>query len=142
MDQIRKRIEQAFPVDGIPVAPIIDTYDDEGIVPTFLGRSWNSFATRELREHSAAISFLTESAFIYYLPAFLVATIDDPETADIIPDNLLTKFARPRAAAIVARLTPEQRSVVVEFFSACLGDDPCYARELADAMDRLTVGIG
>ena len=140
MESLRSRIKRVFPRTPIPTAPIIDTYDDEGIIPAFLGRAWDSFTTQELRNHCAAISFLNTSAFLYYLPAFVVASIDDPEAADIIPDNLLSKFGNSDAGQLVARLTTEQRDVLVEFFGAYVGDDPCYMRPLAEALDYLKPG--
>jgi hypothetical protein len=139
MERLRSRIVEAFPLAPIPEAPLLRTYDDENIIPTFLGRPWDSFTTRELRDHSAAISFLTSSAFAYYLPAFLTATLDDPEIADIIPDNLLFKFAASSEAADVARrLTSAQRRVVADFFVAYVGEDPCFLKDLASACETLS----
>lgn len=138
MNHLRPLIERAFPLAPIPQAPILRTYDDEDIIPTFLGRPWNSFTVRELREHEAAITFLTAEALIYYLPAFLIATIDDRDLADILPDNLLHTFGGSEAPDLVARLNAEQREVLAQFFSELVGDDPCSIRALVEALDNLT----
>ena len=140
MEQLRERIRQVFPLEPVPTAPIVDAPDNEAIAPVFLGRRWDGLTCRELREKSEAITYLNVPAFLYYLPSFLMATIDDPKTADIIPDHLLFKFGESDAAAIVARLHPDQRTVLAEFLSAYVGGNVCYLGHLAQALDNLEPG--
>jgi len=140
LEELVPRIRAAFPLAPVPGEPLIETHDDENIIPTFLGRPWTAFTARELRAQSAALSFFTPGAFVYYLPAFMMATVEARETADIIPDVLLAKFGRPDAQRLVSLLTEQQRWVVLDFFSAYVADDPCLLRPLAEAMDHLGPG--
>ena len=42
-----------------------------------------------------ALTFFTEDALFCFLPAFLIALVEDPETADTIQDRILWMFTVP-----------------------------------------------
>lgn len=70
----------------------VETYDDEDTERFFKIKQWRSLRAKELREHSSALSFFTPEAFRYFLPAFMLAEIDDAETADIIAGSIAFHF--------------------------------------------------
>src|SRR5690348_8846814 len=74
-----------------------------------------------LRYHAMALYMFTAEAHRYYLPAFMKATLEDPEAADVIPKNILFHFAEFENAFWSERvrvLSPLQREVVGDFLRA------------------------
>lgn len=72
----------------------------------------------------------------YYLPAFMIFSLDDPNTADVIPENMLFHFSLhedPFWWARIRALTPAQCEAAAEFFRA-LGDD--FSREQVEEAIR------
>ena len=72
----------AYPGDDHISRP--DSYDDEGIANYFRGTTWRGHDPMKLRGHSSAFTFFTPEAFHYWLPAFMIAAIQNPEEADVI----------------------------------------------------------
>jgi hypothetical protein len=94
--ELRDQIERAFESTPAPQGQLVETlFDDEGVSDYFRGRTWRGHAVKDLRYHDVALSFFTPEAFRYFLPAFMLATIDDPETADIIPQGILFHLSTP-----------------------------------------------
>ncbi len=114
------QIEFAFSATPRPKEREISdpTYDDEGTAEYFRGKTWKSGHTVEsLREHSSSLSFFTDEAFRYFLPAYMLATIDDPETADIIPESIEFHLVdSDHGEKRRARLTPAELDAVGAFF--------------------------
>jgi hypothetical protein len=94
--ELKAAIETAFadtPAPGDNFEDISATQWDEGIVDYFRGTTWRGHAVRDLRCHAAALSFFTDKAFRYWLPAFMLAELEDPEgEADIIAESIAYKF--------------------------------------------------
>jgi hypothetical protein len=145
---LRARIAEAwasavYPGDDQICAP---TYDDEGVAAYFRGRSWQGHDVASLRYHEAGLSFFTAAAFAYYLPAYMIAVIDDAATADVIYDGVLfhlspTQLGRTwadRYLARLAQLTPTQRAVIIDYVQWC--DDGRDCREIAATVDYLRTG--
>ena len=56
-----------------------DSYDDEGITDYFSGTTWKGHKVDRLRGSCSALNvFFTPRAYHYWLPAYLIATVDDP----------------------------------------------------------------
>src|SRR4051794_22113680 len=88
---VREHIVDAFndtPMPG-PGDVSVPTYDDEDTANYFTGKAWQGHSARALREHESSMCFFTPGAFRYYLPAFMLAELDDPETADVIAEGIL-----------------------------------------------------
>jgi hypothetical protein len=88
---IIRQIEEAwrdalYPGDDNIFTP--DSYDDEDIVNYFRGTTWRGHDPVKLRAHSSAFTFFTPEAFHYWLPAFIIAAVKDPEEADVIVDYI------------------------------------------------------
>src|SRR5688572_26710362 len=94
--EVRAQIEAAFaatPHPGRAFAAISATLDDEGIVAYFGATTWRGHHVRELRRHVAALSFFTDAAFRYWLPAFMLADLDSPREADVIAEHIAGSLA-------------------------------------------------
>lgn len=92
-----------------------DSYDDEDIVNYFQGTTWRGHDPVALRAHSSAFTFFTPAAFHYWLPAFMIAAIENPHEADVIldqiPQSLSNQYARERWTLF----TKTQRNAVVAY---------------------------
>ncbi len=56
-----------------------ESYDDEGITEYFSGTTWKGHTISGLRSRCSAINtFFTPKAYHYWLPAYLIAAVEDP----------------------------------------------------------------
>src|SRR5690349_8547569 len=95
-EEVSRKIERAFAETPAPRREFTDisaSYDDEGIVAYFRGLSWRGHQAGELRKHDAALSLFTDKAFRYWLPAFMLAELEEPETADVIAERIAYHFS-------------------------------------------------
>lgn len=120
---VEEQIRNAFSGVGIPKGKLcVDTYDDEGAHEHFTGTSWDEHDFASLRKYESSMCFFTPDAFHYYLPAFMLAEVDDPVTADIIAENIAHHFIN--GAYIeerLARFNEAQLRAVIAFFELCAG---------------------
>ena len=94
--EVEAIIREAFRNTPPPTGELTDTqYDDEGTSEYFLGRSWDGHDAPTLRMHEVAMSFFTPEAFRYYLPAYMLAELRDPENADILGEFVVYQFGEP-----------------------------------------------
>jgi hypothetical protein len=94
MDLINQ-IETAFASTRSPGEGFHDisaSEQDEGIVDYFRATTWRGHSVAALRHHSAALSFFTGPAFRYWLPAFMLGSLEDAKTADVIPESIASKM--------------------------------------------------
>lgn len=142
-DLLVQRIEHAWQ-DACPPRPGCiskPTYDDEGISAYFAGRAWRGHSAEQLRALDFAPGILTDEAFVYFLPAYMIADIRSPMEADTIVEALLLNLSPGRGRAIASLLTESQREAVanyVQFVWEREGD--LYAEWCADAMRGLNGG--
>lgn len=90
-EHLKRQIERAFadtPSPGDDPHAISDGPHDEGTAAYFQGTTWRGHTTISLRQHSVAMSFFTPQAFRYWLPAFMLAELDDPDEADVIAESI------------------------------------------------------
>lgn len=85
----------------------LPTYDDEGVAAYFAGKSWEGHTARQLRRLDFAPNVLTAKAFAYYLPAYLIADIEDPAASDTNMERVLHRLIDGRDA--IALLDQAQR---------------------------------
>ncbi len=75
----------------------------------------------ELRDHHTALSLFTPEAFQYFLPTFMLASLDSyDDKVNIFPDAIRFDFEfnldhRDYFLVRVNRFSPEQRKVIIEF---------------------------
>lgn len=118
----------------------VPTYDDEGASSTFEGRRWQEVDRHELAMVTACLWFLTPAAVCAYLPAFLVASLEEPQSgiADatirfIIPPKGNNR--RPSFAAWWSLLSRRQQSAVVAFLRAMPESVPNEYAETVSALE-------
>ncbi len=106
------------PNDVVP----LENYDDDYVRECFTGKTWKELASiDELHGGtSSALSFLTSEAFVYFLPAFLVATLEDVEEADTIPEGIESRLSYDLKANEL--LTTEQLQLVKQVLLFCFPD--------------------
>jgi len=105
------------PYPGDAFEAISATQQDEGIVEYFRGTTWRSHTAANLRIHCAALSFFTGPAFRYWLPAFMLAELEDTETADVIADSIASNMKSPQRLALFSDV--ELRAVAA-FLRECV----------------------
>jgi hypothetical protein len=95
-------------------------------IESFLkGKHWEDITLESLRHNppmdpSACLSFMTREAFHYYLPAFLIITIDWKHEADVIPEFTVRALCIPEIPeserewheSRVANFTAAQRKAI------------------------------
>lgn len=122
-EELRRQIEAAFadtPAPGKEFEDISASMDDEGIVAYFRGRTWRGHRVKDLREHESALSLFTDKAFRYWLPAFMLAEIEDPETADVIAEGIAFHFIEAEGQeARLQQFTPGELEAIAAFFDEC-----------------------
>jgi len=138
---IANLIETAFASTQSPGESFDDisaTKQDEGIVDYFRGTTWRGHTVRDLRYHSAALAFFTDSAFRYWLPAFMLASLEDAKIADVIPESI---ESRMHDAARLAVFTAEELRAISAFLHefAEQFDDGSF-RTTAERIERAADG--
>jgi len=111
--------------DATPPAPGTisrPTYDDEGVAEYFTGKSWDGHLAQQLRYLDFAPNIFTEEAFAYYLAAYLIADLEDPDTSDTNVERVLfwlsqdcSRLSENVGPGVIFRLSKAQRSALREF---------------------------
>jgi hypothetical protein len=138
---VQKQIKNAFSCEKIPKGKLsVETYDDEGTHEHFSGTSWEEHDIPSLRKYETSMCFFAPEAFQYYLPAFMLAEVNDPETADIIAENIAFLFINGTyKEERIARFTDAQLKAVIAFFEMCANryNDGVYNIMFNDAADEV-----
>jgi hypothetical protein len=94
------------------------------ITAYFAGKRWQDVTNlTEIGHHADALFLFSNAAFHYYLPAFMLAVLNDPGAIGIVPDNIAANFRNELGCAARDRLAafdPMQRVVVGEFLEMLL----------------------
>jgi len=100
----------------------LPTYDDEGVSACFFDRTWEGHTARQLRQLDFAPCILTQEAFAYYLPAYLIGDIEDPDISDTNMERVLFWLDRDNVrnldvpgTAVIDMLTAQQRLALREY---------------------------
>ncbi|GHD57041.1 DUF6714 family protein [Jeongeupia chitinilytica] len=121
-----QRIENAW--RGIPrpeKAHISVQSNDDGVADYFAGTRWQGHSVDQLRRQESALCiFFTPAAYHYWLPAYLIAALDDPVGLDVVTDHLIGSLSPhplknslgAKTAARLALLTKEQLAIVICVF--------------------------
>jgi len=125
---LRDIIESAFaavPHPGDDRITACTGGDADQVLAYFRGRGSRELSAQQLREHDYALTFFTDDALLYFLPAFLIALVEDPVTADEIQTRILGLFTVPRGHKprdretfdrLISYLTPQQRDAIRQVF--------------------------
>lgn len=92
----------------------------EEIAEYFKGKGWEGHSVEDLRDHHTALSLFTPEAFHYFLPAFMLASIESYDKMDILPDSIRFHFDfnlehRDYFIVRLSKFSAEQRHAIVEF---------------------------
>lgn len=139
------------------------TYDDEGVSAYFAGRPWHGHDAASLRWHSVGLSFFSPAGFCYYLPAYLLAVIENirgmgdiyarllagPEDFygsifyHLSPERLDSQWADNYRARI-AGFDEEQRRAIIAYLEWCREKieepDGMWRSDLLPIITYLTTG--
>jgi hypothetical protein len=122
----------------------------EELTEFFRGTTWRSHSAAKLRWHSRALSLFTPAAWHYFLPAFVIADLEDPLATDVLGGTVRTQFAPTSrqhdfrfASPRMSRLTAEQRKALAGYFRYCLRhcDFPGTRAEFLTAIYELEQAI-
>ncbi len=142
-DEIIAQIEAAFantPPPGSDFKDISATSWDEGIVGYFRGKTWRGHQVRDLRHNDAALSFFTEKAFRYWLPAFMLAELQSPEEADVIAEGITSSLINGESANLrLQQFTPVEFEAIVAFLDECARryDDEIFGVRFRNAVSAV-----
>jgi hypothetical protein len=115
-------VHQAFAKTELPPGALFATEDDEGARAIFTGARWEDIEPDALQRHSAAVNFLSPSAFAYFLPALILASLSDAGVRDSLVTRLLPPKddpTRPSFASWWELLSHPQRSAAIAFVDHC-----------------------
>ena len=65
------------------------------VMRSFAGKRWQDLTAEELRTGHAALSMMTPEGLRYYLPAYLMLVLNDPEEADVETDKTRWAISPP-----------------------------------------------
>lgn len=97
-------------------------YEQNDLEDTFRGKHWQGLTLAVL--HNSASSFFTPEAFHFFLPAYLIVSIDSFYDADVIPINIVYDLdpifnaecgCTEKFENILDRFTLAQRSAIRSF---------------------------
>ena len=113
-------IDAAFPSEPILNVSALFTCDDEGALESFRNHSWQELAAEIVNYHSASLTAFSPKGFAYYLPAFIVTSLQyqDLGVADAVIDCLCPPKSDLSHPSFVKRwdnLTPQQKRVAIKF---------------------------
>ena len=124
---IEATVHKAYANTSFPPGPLFETTDAEGAEAVFSNVRWAELRPDQLRAHTAAVNFLSPSAFAYFLRAFILAALSELG----VRDSLLLRLLPPKADASRSSFTAwwnllshPQKSAVVAFVERCREDDP------------------
>lgn len=92
----------------------------EEITEYFKGKTWEGHSVDDLRDHHTALSLFTPDAFHFFLPAFMLASLESYDNTDILPDSIRFNFEfsldhRDHFLVRLTNFSEEQRRVIIEF---------------------------
>lgn len=143
VNKVKAHIEVAFkdtPYPGDEFNDISGTIHDEGIVEYFRGTGWQGHQVKDLRYHCDALAIFTDRAFRFWLPAFMLAVLEDSEAADCISDFIPYHFSDSYCGENgVAAFLPNELQAIVTFLRYCeaqCGDnDNVYKRAFRESAE-------
>ncbi|WP_455220471.1 DUF6714 family protein [Kaarinaea lacus] len=119
--ELEEKINTAFSRNTIPEGKLCSSeYDYEDTHFGFTGTTWQEHDALFLRKHASSLSFFTAEAFHYYLPAFMMAELKAPDTADIIAESIAFHLTEaPGSEERIKQFSREELLAVVAFFNLC-----------------------
>ena len=136
MADLRREIEEAFPLAPIPEAPFPAGRIADDVAAHFAGRSWRAVEAGVLRTQPRILERLTPEAFRYYIAAYLMASIEEPVDDDLLPSFAVIAVSVRGSDA--RKLSPAQRKVVARFLATHVADSDLRGGNLLAALQHLS----
>lgn len=119
--------------------------DQQFAASKLMNRHWEDFTATDVRQVSDALSIMTPEAIRYYLPAYMIAVIKDPSSADFAIDTTKWNLSPPPFGYSsleafekrISVLSPGQRTAIAYFFEY-LRRQPQYGVTGDKPTDRVT----
>jgi hypothetical protein len=118
-------IEEAFadvpyPGDGNITHCPYNCSECRRVAVFFKGKTWKGHTEEELRAYHVALSLFTPEAFHYFLPAFMLVSMNLYEKGDVIPDAIRFHFEysqemKSHFAVRMSKFTPAQRKAIIDY---------------------------
>jgi hypothetical protein len=97
-DELIKTIVTSFSTSKRPGAEkLVSGTSGEAITTKniFIDKRWNEINTADIIRHNSALGFLTDEAFRYYLPAYMLLLLNKMEEADTLATNVVYHLTLP-----------------------------------------------
>jgi hypothetical protein len=100
MDQaaLIQRIRKVFPAHPAPNPDnvVVGSSGEAVSVKSLLaGTAWMALKNEDLLRENSALGFLTDEAFRYYLPAYMMLLLTDLKNADILASSVIRQLTLP-----------------------------------------------
>lgn len=123
-ENLVSEIEHAFGRNHFPWGMAITIDSDMGDYPDvrrhFRRRDWWECDARYLKSQDGAFTFMTNEAQLYFTPAFMLASLNEPGAADTVQDNFVWNLD----GALLRLYTTEQLRSVIHFLEYQLTNHP------------------
>ncbi len=91
------------------------------IIDYFKGKTQSGHSVEDLRDHHTALSLFTPEAFQFFLPAYMLASLESYDAIHLLPDSIRFHFDfnlehRDHFRIRLEHFSPSQREVIIEFF--------------------------
>jgi hypothetical protein len=94
-------ISEEYPGDNNLAYSDNGCFDVEEIKQNFTGKLWHALDKDFLLKNRESIYFFSKAAFKYYIPAFMLATIQYYDDMDDLPDRIIGVFLLPEKEDII-----------------------------------------
>ena len=122
---LKQKIEQAFagvahPGDENITRCPYNCSECRRVAEFFKGKTLAELTAEDLRAQHVAFPLFTPEAFLFYLPAFMLVSMDSYEKGDLIPDAIRFHFEcsdemRSHFAIRMSRFSRAQRGVIIDY---------------------------
>ncbi len=100
-DLLIKMIFSAFSISNMPNANnIVSSNSGEAIEikDIFISKKWDQVLNPDIIFHNSALGFLTDDAFRYYLPTYMLLLINNLYESDIVASSVVNQLTLPLEA--------------------------------------------
>ena len=134
-----EKIREAFKDTKYPgdekIVTNFDTYDlTQEMWQAFKSKHWRDITADQVEDWRLDLGNFTAQGFYFYLPAFLIAALDEEDPKDV-GSYLIFSFDPSRRDAIdeyVAMLTSSQKAVIKQYVQQFYKHSPHYLDEGAE----------
>jgi hypothetical protein len=130
----RELIEKAFADIPYPgddnIADHQDCPECDEVRAFFRGKSWRDLKFPELHDFHGSLPLLTDQAFLYFLPGYMLACLENWDQIDNVPFSIMTIGGYEDDAWNVKEEARENRKVFTKVQRAAIA---AWLKELSDA---------